>query len=78
MHVELARLITELNKCLRSRRWKPLYIPIEGIWSDVQTRMGTPHMKINAFRLLFWGGTLHIIIVKLGWWVGGWVVVQAR
>ena len=60
IHVELARLITELNKCLRSRRWKPLYIPIEGIWSDVQTRVGTPHMKINAFRLLFWGGdTAH-------------------
>ena len=76
IHVELARLITELNKCLRSRRWKPLYIPIEGIWSDVQTRVGTPHMKINALRLLFWGGdTAHNNCeVRL---VGRWVV-QAR
>ena len=74
IHVELARLITELNKCLRSRRWKPLYIPIEGIWSDVQTRMGTPHMKINAFRLLIWGGdTAHYNceVGLVGRWVGG-------
>ena len=35
-------------------------ILIEGIRSDVQTRVGTPHMKINAFRLSFWGGdTAH-------------------
>ena len=74
IHVELARLITELNKCLRSRRWKPLYIPIEGIWSDVQTRMGTPHMKIYAFRLLFWGGdTAHYNceVGLVGRWEGG-------
>ena len=28
--------------------------------SDVITKVGPPHMKINAFRLSFWGGdTAH-------------------
>ena len=43
----------KLTRCLKSRRGDTSHIPVEGIWSDVQTRVGTPHMKKNAFRLSF-------------------------
>ena len=37
------------------------HIPIEGIWSDIQARVGTPHKILRCLRSKG-GGTPHIPI----------------
>ena len=47
------------------------HIPIEVIWSDVQTRVGTPHKALEQYMLK----KIHM----LGWvagWPGGWPVLS--
>ena len=59
------RLTTELIRRLRIRGGAP-HIPIEVIWSEVQTRVGTPHKILRCFRSIG-GGAPHIPIeVRVG------------
>ena len=58
------------------------HIPIEVMWSDVQTRVGTPH---KALEQLGWGHRtkylfkkIHMVGGWLGGWLGGWVAGSFR
>ena len=57
----LARLTSELIICFRIRWGGTPHIPIWDIWSDVQTRVGTPHKILRCLRSRRGGDTIHSI-----------------
>ena len=66
-HLKVSGLMLKLGwghqtifKYVREAGRGTLHISIEGIWSDVQTRMGTPHKILRMKKLCCW----------VGW--GGW------
>ena len=58
------------------------HIPIEGIWSDIQARVGTPHKILKCWKIRGGHRTYHLYNemkdrrVMAGWlagWVAGWL-----